>query len=1501
MKRCPDCRSELVSERGIAGLCPQCLLSLALRDSPAPGSADSEAATVDRPAPGRILGERYQIREVLGRGGMGEVFRAFDLKLRVEVALKAVRVERVASDRAREMLRSEVRAAREVVSPNVCRIFDLVVEDGQELVSMEYVDGVTLADWLKDKGPLELGEAREIASQFLAGLQAIHLAGLVHRDFKPENVMVTRAGRVVVMDFGLAKLSTEGGTGSISGTPGYMAPEQARGDSVDARTDVFAAGVVLAEMLAVGGARSFEARQTLWAAVREAPPRVPDGPWAPVLRQALAANAQDRPGSAHALARALEEVTLRLPGFEQRRPYPGLASFTEEDAEYFFGREVEVEAVWKKLRRPRLLALVGPSGAGKSSFLRAGLLPTLPGTWKAVITTPGGRPFQSLARALAPVFAGDAQATDALLRFEEPDTAVSLLRRFRQRNEHALLIVDQFEELFTLNGAEVQEAFAKLLGRLVLEADLHVVLSLRDDFLLRCHAYDSLAPAFADLTPLGTLTESALRRALVQPALACGYRFEDESLVEEMVAELGRERGALPLLAFAASSLWERRDRERGLLTREAYQEIGGVAGALAQHAEAALERTGTERIPVVRELFRNLVTSEGTRAVRERGELLSVFRKEGDPEAGAEAEQVLNSLVDARLLTAYHRAGDGDESHQQVEIIHESLLRNWPRLVRWQTQDADGAQLRDQLRQAAQLWHDRGQPEDLLWSGQAYLDFSLWRERYPGSLSTTEDAFARAMLANATRRRRRRRAAAAALLAAAASVAIVTSVLWQRADASRRKAEAETLRAEAGKLLVLGEREIERDPTAALAYALKGLELADTEVGRLLALRVLQSAPTARIAPVAPGVALRNDFSPNGEWIALGGFTRVELLHKDGGPSRLLGEYPSKGQVSAMVGFGPNSDVLLASYMGDVRLWSVPDGRELRRAQIEGPPGDWTTKGDFFTESKVGTRTVIRRWSFGNGEPQEIGSMEGLPQQPDHAYAGGWLAYGQDRKVYLRSVGQRLSQPRLLAEHAAPVTGLGVSRDGKHVAAASGIAGEVRVWPTSPGGSRPERVLHAPGTLWSYFDPSGRRIAAVGIVEGRPTISLFDLEAPGTEPPVFRRADVDFVNEVSFDPSGQWLVTSHFKDAALWWIGQEWPSVLSLPHDDGRVGSLAFTPDGRWLLGVPSSSSSGVLAWPLTTRDEPRRLLGEGYYWSAIAVDPSGQRAAVGLDRGRLSLVRLDGGPPRPLRGFSERATIGAVAFGDGGRLLAAALRNSPRDEKVVRVFDLDSGTVRSFGPLPGAGDGRAGHTLGLEFLDADRLLASVSGTGLVSVDLRSGESQVLAAQPDGPFRLSQDRRLGLGLHDVWNADRPASLVRFSLDGTASLSLGSYGKPTQLAVALDPSGRLVAAGDTDGTVRIGSVEGGEPHVLMGHRSGVVAMAFSPDGRWLASTANDRTVRIWAVPDVTKPPPHRRPYDELLAALGTHTNVRAIADPASPTGYKLEVGPFPGWARPPEW
>src|SRR6187401_769796 len=210
---CPDCGAPVSADRWSAGLCLSCLLHLGLGDNAAKTGAGHRnvdlptASGVLGPAltAGQVLGDRCRVRTLLGRGGMGEVFRAFDLKLRLDVALKALRPGLVPDDRALAWLRQEVRAAREIVSPNVCRVFDLVEFDGRELVAMEYVDGVTLADVMGERSPLSLQQARDIASQFLAGLEAIHAAGLVHRDIKPENVMLTRAGRVVVMDFGITR------------------------------------------------------------------------------------------------------------------------------------------------------------------------------------------------------------------------------------------------------------------------------------------------------------------------------------------------------------------------------------------------------------------------------------------------------------------------------------------------------------------------------------------------------------------------------------------------------------------------------------------------------------------------------------------------------------------------------------------------------------------------------------------------------------------------------------------------------------------------------------------------------------------------------------------------------------------------------------------------------------------------------------------------------------------------------------------------------------------------------------------------------------------------------------------------------------------------------------------------------------------------------------------------------------------------------------------------
>ena len=167
---------------------------------------------------------------------------------------------------------------------------------------------------------------------------------------------------------------------------------------------------------------------------------------------------------------------------------------------------------------------------GKTSFLRAGVVPARGEGWAAVVCTPGTSPFRGLGQALAPELASDPEALRMLVNVDEPAAALELAARWRRAHAEALLVVDQFEELFTLGSRETQASFAALLGRLAHEADVHVLLSMRDDFLIRCSEQPPLAPVFESLTPLAPLSGEALRKAVETPAGKRGYAFEDEAL-----------------------------------------------------------------------------------------------------------------------------------------------------------------------------------------------------------------------------------------------------------------------------------------------------------------------------------------------------------------------------------------------------------------------------------------------------------------------------------------------------------------------------------------------------------------------------------------------------------------------------------------------------------------------------------------------------------------------------------------------------------------------------------------------------------------------------------------------------------------------------------------------------------------------------------------------------------------------------------------------------------
>ncbi len=1489
----------------------------------------------------------YEVLSLLGAGGMGEVYRGRDTRLGRVVAIKVLPAERTADEHRRRRFVQEARAASALNHPNIVTIHEIDSSDGIDFIVMEYVDGATLESLIPRQG-MSLGKALRIATPIADAVARAHAAGIVHRDLKPANVVVSVEGIVKVLDFGLAKLVTlEPGSpehetvstgalsrsGVVAGTVGYMSPEQATGGPVDTRSDVFAFGAVLYEM--VTGRKAFagnSAAETLAAVMRDQPkaprelttgvPRDLEKLILRCLRKEPDRRYQHMSDVKVALLEIKEESDSGRKGVgidADERPYPGLSSFTEVDAEWFFGRETEVTALWEKIRRQKLLAVIGPSGVGKTSFLRAGVVPSRPSDWTAVYATPGSSPVLALARALIPELAGDAEAIGELLQGVqdaaqggEGDLALSAIRRWRKNTSEALLVLDQFEELFTLNPKEVQSHFALFLVRLVDEADVHVVLSLRDDFLFRCSEYLPLAPVFHDVTPLSPPFRAALRHALVEPAASLGVRFEDDAPVDDMVEAVATERGALPLLAFAVSRLWEERDREKNLLTRAAYEAIGGVAGALAQRAEATLAQIGSEREGMVREVFRNLVTAEGTRAAREREDLLSVF-----PGRREEASSVLEALVGARLLTEYKDPGDEVEgtsatpAHQRIEIIHESLLSAWPRLERWVAQDAEGALLRDQLRQSAKLWDERGRPEEeLLWTGHAYREYAVWHERYPGGLSGVEEDFARSMTTLAGRRRRRRRLAVAAVLATALAVAAGAIALGARAERARRVAIDETHQREAAQLLALGRERLAADPPSALAFAIASLTRADNKAARRFAVETLwHDASVFRFAQDQDPWGVT--FSPDGQWAAVAGANGVFLWSRDGGPSRRIA--PPEGPVMqvAFVGGGRKLATWGMQTAGKLRIWSVPDGG--RVAEIQKPEGSsvWADGADLLMTTPLaasppaGSQAFeVRRFPLDGGEPRLLGRVDERGADWEIDPKVGRLLELRQGAAFTRSLDALDAPARLVGRY--PEASGFLSWPSWGWLRSNVVSDELRLWPPEGSGStRPRVLVGAEHPLngedpFAAVDPASRFVTAGGV----PGRLLWDTAGPPDAQPA-RLSTVS--GWPSFTPDGAWLVIPSWRlHVDLWPTDAKRPRVFRLPKGHVVVGHVS--PDGRFFVTASTDEqrSGEIRLWPLSPGVGERsrvlmrdpRLLGGDFRFH-----PDG-KSVIGTFKygGQAFVLPLDGKPPRFLKGFGW---VYFVAVDREGRRVAAPLHDVERQIVAIRVWDLETGRFRDLDPRVKGEDCLDGgfhmnYLTHLDFLPDGRLL-SQGMSGLRVWDIERGTGRLLQP-PRKEDCVEEGYRPATTDGQAFVSREPgppeARLTAFDIDSGTTREIPTRDIRKMVSLFMDPSGRTLVIGQDDGLVSVGPATGEEPHLLYGHTSPVAA-ELARDGRWIVSSSGDGTVRLWPVP--TGRPLHTLPYDELLAKLRSLTNLRVVADAASATGYKIEIGPFPGWKTPPTW
>ncbi len=765
-----------------------------------PGLSSEIGEGVD-PAEELIPGDhilQYELIRELGHGGMGHVWLARDTRLGRKVAVKVL--NRV-SERFTERFLIEARATARCEHENIVVIHDVNAFGGQPFMVLEYLEGEPLSRLLRGSAIPPL-RAVELMVPVVRALVRAHEFNIVHRDLKPDNIIVRNNGAIKVLDFGIAKLYTVGEMdsattprpedlealkdvgitreGALLGTMLYMSPEQWGAGGVDHRTDLWAVGLMLYEMVAgrhpLVGMTPTELMST--AALLEAPmpsvgEAVPDlpGELERIIDHCLHKRKEDRFDSAQSLLDALESL---LPSHYGRQlaadesPYPGLSAFQEADAGRFFGRGKDVTRAVARMRDLPLVGVVGPSGVGKSSFVRAGVVPALKGSgeeWETFIVRPGRNPVAALASLIQPLtrsgstgeVSGQMATHSALLTRlrDEPGYLGSLLRkRARRKRGSILLFVDQFEELYTLVSDPVERAlYTACLAGVAddVGAPLRVCISMRSDFLDRAaedqRFMEELTRGLIFLQPPDA---EGLREAIVGPLELVGYRFENDDMVATMLTTLEQTPGALPLLQFSAAKLWDSRDRRAKLLTQDSFDAMGGIAGALATHADEVYAGLSPQDQAIAKSVLLQLVTPDGTRAIVEVWELKELSSVPDD------VQRVVDYLVGSRLLVIQSRS---DAEGHAVEIVHESLIDSWPMLRRWQDEGHEDAVFLEQLRNAAKQWDAKERPQGMLWRGDAMQEARLWHNRYEGELAKVQQEFLDAVFELATRSARRRRA----------------------------------------------------------------------------------------------------------------------------------------------------------------------------------------------------------------------------------------------------------------------------------------------------------------------------------------------------------------------------------------------------------------------------------------------------------------------------------------------------------------------------------------------------------------------------------------------------------------------------------------------------------------------------------------------------------------------------------------------------------------------
>jgi WD40 repeat protein len=1105
-------------------------------------------------------------------------------------------------------------------------------------------------------------------------------------------------------------------------------------------------------------------------------------------------------------------------------PYMGLAAFGEGDADRFFGRERLVGDLAARTVATGLLALVGPSGGGKSSLLLAGLLPSLragilPGSarWTSYVFRPGAHPLEEL----------DTAGIDA----------ATAERRL-------VVAIDQFEEVFTLCDDEGERRrFIDLLVDAASQPErIAVVLAVRGDFLDRIASYPALAELVsANQVLVGPMTREEYRRAIEQPARRSGMRIES-ALVGALLDEAVDQAGALPLLSTAMVELWAR--QSDGWLRMESLEATGGLHGAVARLAESSYQQLSADEQRTARRLFLRLAGSGEGEAVTRARVPFADFDLEGDPGTGA----VIDRFVGDRLLT---RAED------TVEVAHEALLREWPRLREWLDEEGQGRVLRHHLTAAARNWEENGRRGGDLYRAERLSAALAWSADHGDQMNRLEHEFLRASQVASTRAIRRLRAGVAvlALLLLAAIIAGVVALSQRRsaqhaADVARTQARvaiAQRVGLQAGK---------STDLATSLLLAVAGDRLAPSAVTDGNLLQALQRAGSVMTIYHSPTRLLGDAVTPDGRILeANTNDGRVILF--DTATAQEIAMLPAVQHIDPVgAAFSPDGS-LLAAFAGNGRgLLALYDTQTHRVvATVSDPVSNTSVDGAAFSPDGRSIAALsfrqAKKTGLNTGAALYVWSVPGL-----HRIAGPVTVPWNGASVSVMPDGRIVTTSqsgitvwqahplRPLHRYAAPNSGTYLTPDGTQMALvqrrtlafvdlrtghvdrrvtlparfhpATFAADGESLFGTSKGGRVAEldlstgalSVVTSQGGFSGFtLAPDGRSIYTVSLDK---TAERWGLNGGSLFSPAFRVAPPGR-GSIVVSPGGNLVATLAGPPQGYGATVKVWDMrtgrMVAGPFNPGEGGAgwAALSPDGR-LVAAPAFANGHVVIWDARTGAVVRRLappVDRETLW--IVFSPNGRLVATATER------QVRESPP---------------VYGDGwtyvwnvrtGRLVDSFRQPGQFNGVSTAVFNADSSRIVS------VGEGG---------LVADRDLAHHR---LVGRPWPTNDAVTIQGvfSPNG--RMIATGGAGGGLVSLWTPSGGKILPPITSANTV-YAAGFYDSGRRLAVGRAQDVQLwdVASRRLIGALPVG----GKPN-------GIVGATVTPDGRTLVTTSSVGILRMW--------------------------------------------------------